>query len=316
MKKITFLFPGQGAQYVGMGHDFYTQFPAARRIFEDGDECLHRKLSDVIFHKDEATLTETKNSQPAIYVTSMAILTVLEELFFSTKASPFACAGLSLGEYTALTASNKLNFSKTLPLVQSRGLYMHEACEQIPGTMAVILGLDDAAVEQVVSELNMPKDLWCANFNCPGQVVISGTVKGIEAGSKACLAKGAKRALPLQVHGAFHSGLMMAAQERLREHVLGAEIQESPIRFAMNVTGDFAEKPDTIKDLLVRQVTSPVRWQKAIRTLDSAETELFIEIGCGKTLAGLNKRIGVKAQTITIEKVEDLKTLESSLISS
>ncbi|MDB6081565.1 MAG: fabD [Chlamydiia bacterium] len=313
MKKITFIFPGQGAQYPGMGRDFYDSFPAARRIFEEADDILQHKLSDIIFHKGEAELTETKNSQPAIYVTSLALLKVLEELF--PKIAPFACAGLSLGEYTALTASKKLSLRDNLPLVQSRGRYMHEACEKNRGTMAVILGLEDAAVEEAVRALHLPQDLWCANFNCPGQVVISGTVKGVEEGSKACLAKGAKRALPLQVHGAFHSGLMQSAQDQLKEMIFNSNIKESPIKFASNVTGELTEAPTTIKELLIRQVTSPVRWQKAIRTLDDAGTELFIEIGCGKTLAAMNKRIGVKAPTLNLEKVEDLKTLEQELAS-
>lgn len=310
-KHTTFIFPGQGAQYIGMGHDFYREFPIARRTFEEADDLLKRKLTDIIFKGSEAELTETKNSQPAIFVTSIAMLRVLEDLF--KGISPIACAGLSLGEYTALTASRKLSFKESAPLVQARGQFMHEACEALRGAMSVILGLEDEQVEAVVAELNMPHDLWCANFNCPGQVVISGTLKGVEAGTKALLAKGAKKVIPLQVHGAFHSGLMQTAQEKLTPFLKEAAIQKSAIKLATNVTGNFAENPDDIKELLIRQVTSPVRWQKAIRTLDNTGCELFVEIGCGKTLAAMNKRIGVKAPTINIEKVEDLKTLEQEI---
>ena len=310
-KHITFLFPGQGAQYIGMGHDFFREFPVARRVFEEADDLLKRKLTDIIFNGAEAELTETKNSQPAIFVTSIAMLRVLEDLFKGLV--PMACAGLSLGEYTALTASGKLSFKECAPLVQARGQFMHEACEAIRGAMSVILGLEDSQVESIVEELNMPNDLWCANFNCPGQVVISGTIKGVETGTKALLEKGAKKAIPLQVHGAFHSGLMKSAQEKLTPYLKEAAIQKSAIKLVTNVTGDFAENPDDIKALLIRQVTSPVRWQKGIRALDSAGCELFVEIGCGKTLAAMNKRIGVKAPTINIEKVEDLKTLEQEI---
>ncbi len=311
-KRIAFLFPGQGAQYNGMGHDFYRDFPTAKRVFDEADDILNRKLSEIIFNKSEAELTETKNSQPAIFTTSIALLKVVEELF-QTTCSPFACAGLSLGEYTALTAAQKLSFHDCLPLVQARGLYMHEACEKHKGSMSVILGLDASQVEAIVEELNMPQELWCANFNCPGQVVISGTLKGVEAGAKACLAKGAKRAIELQVHGAFHSGLMKEAQEKLSPHVKQAPIVKSNVHLATNVTGSFSESPEEIKELLIRQVTQPVRWQNAVRTLDDNATDIFIEIGCGKTLAAMNKRIGVKAQTFNIEKIEDLKLLEQEL---
>jgi [acyl-carrier-protein] S-malonyltransferase len=179
--------------------------------------------------------------------------------------------------------------------------------------MAVILGLEDHLVEEAVRALNMGNELWCANFNCPGQVVISGTKKGVEAGSKACLEKGAKRALPLQVHGAFHSGLMKSAEEKLAPHLQETHFQKSAIQTVSNVTGDKVEAPDIIRELLLKQITYPVRWQKGIRTLDP-ETDIFIEIGCGKTLSGLNKRIGTQATTHTLEKVEDLKNLESLLV--
>ena len=311
-KRTSYIFPGQGAQYVGMGRDFYRDFPVAKRLFEEADDILQRNLSAIIFEKDEAELTQTKNSQPAIYVTSMAILRVLEEQFGKV---PFATAGLSLGEYTALTAAHKLSFQETLPLVQARGLYMHEACEATSGTMAVVLGLENEQVIEVVRELQMPNELWCANFNCPGQVVISGTRKGVEIGSKACLEKGAKKVIPLQVHGAFHSGLMKTAQEQLGPKIEKAPIQESAIQLVSNVTGDFVKSPEQIKKALIQQVSSPVLWQKAIRTLDTASTDLFIEIGPGKTLSAMNKRIAVTAATISVEKVEDLKIITERLSS-
>jgi [acyl-carrier-protein] S-malonyltransferase len=307
-KKIAFIFPGQGAQYIGMGHDFFRQFARARQVYEEADDLLKRKLTDVIFQSSEKELTETKNSQPAIFVTSLALLAVIEELF--PHLTPFATAGLSLGEYSALVASKKISFQEACPLVQARGQFMHDACEAIPGAMSVILGLDDEAVEEIVRSYNSPEEVSCANFNCPGQVVISGTKKGIEEASALLSSKGAKKIIPLPVHGAFHSHLMKSAQEKLQPYLNTAHFLESDILLATNVTGTFATSTSEIKELLIRQVTSPVRWQKAVSTIDLAGCELFVEIGCGKTLAAMNKRIGVKAPTITIEKVEDLKTLE------
>jgi len=311
MKRITLLFPGQGAQYIGMGLDFYREFPAAKQLFEEADDILKQKLSTLIFEGDEAVLTQTRNSQPAIYVVSMALLKVLQTLY--PQLQPAATAGLSLGEYSALTASGKLSFQEGLQLVQARAAAMHEACETTQGAMSVILGLDDSLVEEAISSLQMPQEIWCANFNCPGQVVISGTKKGVEEGSKACLEKGAKRALPLQVHGAFHSGLMKSAEEKLRPIMMETRFQKSAIPTASNVNGDCVDAPETIRELLLKQITYPVRWQKCVRTLDPT-TDLFLEIGCGKTLAGLNKRIGPQAATHSLEKVEDLKNMESLFV--
>ncbi len=313
-KKMCFLFPGQGAQYVGMGRDFYNAFPEARQVFEEADDLMHIKLSDSIFHNSETELLQTKIAQPAIYVTCIALLRVFEKLFTS-NTQPFACAGLSLGEYTALTAAKKLSFQDGLKLVARRGQAMHEACEQTKGAMSVILGLGDDTVEEIVRALQLPDELWCANFNCPGQVVISGTVRGIEKGLTACLAQGAKRAIALDVHGAFHSGLMRPAQEALYEPITATKIQKSDIKVATNVTGAFVEEVDEIKELLLKQVTSPVRWQKAVRTIDTAGCDLYVEIGCGKSLTAMNKRIGVQGRTVSLEKVEDCKNVEEVLAS-
>jgi [acyl-carrier-protein] S-malonyltransferase len=313
--RIAFLFPGQGTQIPGMGKDFVDAFSEAREIYEEADDILQRSLSKIIFEGPETVLTETKNSQTGIFVTSIALLNVLKKRF--PELLPYACSGLSLGEYTALTASGRLPFSQCLPLVQYRGQFMNDACEATKGTMAVIMGLDAATVEQFVKELNLPNDLWCANFNCPGQVVISGTTKGVEAGTAAALARGAKRVLPLTVHGAFHSGLMREAEERLKPYVEQAPLSDSSIKFAMNVPGDLVSDIAEIKHNLIKQVTSPVRWEQGIQNLHTHHgIDLFIEIGCGKTLAGLNKRIlGASATTptISIEKVTDLPALETLL---
>lgn len=308
-KKIAFLFPGQGSQYPGMGKDFIDIFPIAKHTLEEADDALGRKLSKIILEGPEDLLTETKNSQTGIYVISMAILRVINEQF--PEISPFACAGLSLGEYTALTASQRCTFSDVLPIVQARGQYMNEACEETKGGMAVILGLNGDVVEQMVKEVNMPDDLWAANFNCPGQVVISGTTKGIEAGKTAALAKGAKRVLPLTVHGAFHSGLMALAEERLADHILRAPLRESEIHLIMNTTGSSVKELSAIRHNLIKQVTSPVRWEQGMRFMMQEGIDFSIEMGCGRTLAGFHKRIGIATPCVSIEKVADLKELET-----
>lgn len=306
-QKIAFIFPGQGSQYPGMGKDFVEAFPLAREIFEEADDLLKRNLSKIILEGPEPTLTETKNSQTAIYVTSYAILRVAQQEYPALK--PQICAGLSLGEYTAATAAHKISFADGLQLVQARGEFMNDACEKTAGTMAVVLGLDAQTVEKIVKDLHLSQDLWVANFNCPGQVVLSGTIKGIEAGTAAVKAQGAKRVLPLQVHGAFHSGLMQEAEVRLAEVVQRAAIQESPIDLVMNVTGQIAQNVSAIRENLIKQVTQSVRWQQGIESMQQQGCDLFIEFGCGKTLAGFNKRIGVTAPTLSIETVADLKAL-------
>lgn len=310
MKKIAFIFPGQGSQYPGMGLDFFQQFKEAKGVFEEADDLLGSKLSQIVFQGPSELLTETKNSQTAIFVMSLALLRVLETNFPSLK--PSVCSGLSLGEYTALTASGRLSFADCLPLVQKRGTFMNDACHVADGTMAVVLGLDADVVEKLVQEVNLPQDLWAANFNCPGQVVISGTKRGIELGAEAAKLKGAKRVLPLSVHGAFHSGLMKPAEERLAPYIQEVALQKSTTRFVMNVTGDFVTDESEIRENLIKQVTQSVRWEQGVRKMVDDGVELFVEIGCGKTLAGFNKRIHA-IPTVSIEKVEDLDTLNALL---
>ncbi|NGX60948.1 MAG: Malonyl CoA-acyl carrier protein transacylase [Chlamydiae bacterium] len=306
MKRVAFLFPGQGAQVVGMGKDFFDTFLVAREVYQQGDEILERSLSKVVFEGPAESLTETKSSQTGIYLTSIALLRVLQEQF--PDLQPALCAGLSLGEYSALTASNKLSFEMTLPLVQFRGEVMQAACEETRGTMAALFGLSAEQVETFVKELALPDDLWVANFNCPGQTVISGTLKGVETGIEEAKKRGAKRAIPLKVHGAFHSGLMRGAKKRLQEKFTSISLDDSPIGLVMNVPGALVTDREAMQKNLVRQVTSPVRWEQGIRSVES-EIDLFVEIGCGRTLAGMNKQIGVMVPTITLNKVEDLEKL-------
>ncbi len=309
-KKFAFLFPGQGAQSIEMGKDFYDNYTEAREIFQLGDELLARSLSKVIFEGPGDLLTKTANSQTGIYLMSMAVLRVLQSQFPELK--PSVCAGLSLGEYTAFTASDRIPFETCLPLVQARADAMNEACEASKGMMAVILGLSAEETEQMVGELNLPNDLWAANFNCPGQTVISGTEKGVEAGSTAAKARGAKRVLPLKVHGAFHSGLMRAAEEVMGEKIQEIAIKDSPVDLVMNVPGGYVSDADQMRLYLTKQITSPVRWEQGIRAM-MPHVECFIEIGPGRTLAGMNKQTGVVVPTITVNKVEDLEKIAKEL---
>lgn len=309
-KKFAFLFPGQGAQYPGMGKDFYDQFPIARQTFEEADHLLNSSFSKLIFAGPSEELTLTKNSQIAIYVASMALLRVVQQQF-GDAIKPAVCAGLSLGEYTALTAAGKIGFADCLDLVKTRAEAMHQACEETKGSMQVVLGMSEEAVETVVRDLNPPHPVWVANLNCPGQVVIAGTIDALAEAGNALKLKGAKRILPLEVSGAFHSGLMRSAQEKLSSKIAAVPFNESSIEVVMNVLGDFVTSVEQMRDMLIAQVVSPVRWEKGIRAMKERAIDIYLEIGPGKALSSMNKRIGVAEPTYSVEKVADLEELNT-----
>lgn len=298
-QKVAFLFPGQGAQYPGMGKDFYDNFPVARETFDEADEFLKVKFSELIFEGPEKELTLTKNSQMAIYITSVAILRTLLREF--PHLHPAVCAGLSLGEYTALFASGRIGFTEGLSLVQARGRYMNEACEKIEGTMRVVLGMD----EDVVAGF-LPKNIWIANVNCPGQVVIAGLNSAMPQAEEALKTGGAKRVLPLDVSGAFHTPLMAFAQEKLRPYLMEAPLLESKTDFVMNVPGAYVSEHAQIRTYLIEQVVSPTRWKAGVDAMIKEGVEIYIEIGPGRALVGMNKKIGVPGISLNIEKVTDL----------
>jgi [acyl-carrier-protein] S-malonyltransferase len=300
----AFLFPGQGAQYPGMGKDFAEAFPKARQTFEEANDLLNENISKIIFEGPADLLTETRNSQLAIFINSMAILNVIHEQLPDLK--PSMAAGLSLGEYTAICATGRLSFNDTLFLVRERAIRMNDACEKRRGTMAAVLGLSAVDVEAAVHGL---EDVWVANYNCPGQTVISGTEPGIAKAADALKARGAKRVIPLTVHGAFHSGLMQSAQDGLAPFIERAKFLESAVPLVMNVPGDFVQSESDLRRFLTSQVTQSVRWEQGIGAMEKRGVSLYLEIGCGKTLAGMNKKIGVAAPTHTIDKVADLDQL-------
>jgi len=310
-KKLAYIFPGQGAQYVGMGKTFADAFPVAKRTFDEADDILGFSLSKLIFEGPHEKLTLTKNNQIAIYVVGVVVWRVLQEQL--SMLTPIATAGLSLGEYTALTAAGKLDFEEGIKLVRARALYMHEAATKYPGTMVACLGIDPKVVKEMVTSL---KDVWIANLNCPGQVVVSGTYEGIERASVVLKNRGAKRLVPLAVSGAFHSGLMAEAKEKLKNKIKMAILHSTTIDIVMNVPGDFVLEESMIRQNLIDQVVSPVHWEKSICAMKNREVELFVEVGCGKTLVGINRKIGVKVPTVSVERVEDLETLIKNLDTS
>lgn len=310
-QSISFLFPGQGSQSIGMGKELIAAYPILKDVLQEGDERLGRHLSKTMREGPEEELTKTATSQPAIYLLSLAYSRLLKSLFPHLK-NKFA-AGLSLGEYSALASAGMIDDWKGLELVAERGRLMGEACDQNPGTMAAILGLSQLDIEKMVKEANLPHDLWAANFNSPGQTVVSGTTRGIEVGAKLARERGAKKVIPLTVHGAFHSGLMRSAQQKLQDKIEAAAFVMTDVKVVMNASASFPQHADEVKKLLIAQVTEAVRWQESIEKLENEGVDLYIEVGSGKTLSSLNKRIGVKAPTFNLETPADIELLAKEL---
>ncbi|MBM3201454.1 MAG: ACP S-malonyltransferase [Chlamydiae bacterium] len=307
MKQYVMIFPGQGAQYVGMAKDFYEQFDLAKQVFEEAADIVSFNVADLVFNSDAEELSLTKNSQLGIYVASMAILRVIEKDFGLN--TPMVAAGLSLGEYSALTAANKIKFADCLTLVRARGLYMHEASLEEQGTMAAVLGLEEEAVSSALKGL----PVYVANLNCMGQVVISGKKEFFPAATEQLKQAGAKRVIPLDVSGAFHTDLMDSAKIRLEPKILQTPFYSSSVDVFMNVSAKKAETEEEIKKNLIAQVVSPVRWQASIKEIEKLSPSLYLEIGPGTTLAGMNRKNQVVSATVSIGKVEDLKLLEGAL---
>ena len=280
----AYVFPGQGAQFVGMGKDLYDNNPEAKELFEKANDILGFRITDLMFEGTEEDLKQTKVTQPAIFLHSVLLAKSLGDEF-----KPDMVAGHSLGEFSALVAAGALSFEEGLKLVSKRAHAMQKACELRPSTMAAVLALPDDKVEALCAEVD---DVVApANYNCPGQVVISGTMEGIDAACEKMLAAGAKRAMKLKVGGAFHSPLMQPAQEELAEAIEAAEFHTPVCPVYQNVDGKPHTDPAEIKENLIRQLTAPVRWTYDVQAMVADGADEFIELGPGNVLQGLVKKI-------------------------
>jgi [acyl-carrier-protein] S-malonyltransferase len=290
MPKIAYLFPGQGSQAVGMGADLCAHSPAARAVFDEADSYLGTKLSTLCFYGPEDALRQTVNAQPALYVTSVAALQVLREAGVPT---PEAVAGHSVGEYAALHAAGAFDYAAGLTLVEHRAREMHRATLGHPGAMAAVLGLTAADVGDACREAEAGGAgiVDAANFNGGGQVVISGTPQAVAAASEIARAKGAKRVLPLNVSGAFHSRLMAHAAEAMAHFLAGVSVQDTALPVVANLTADYETTAVDIKAHLAAQIDHPVRWEESIARLVADGFDTFVEVGSGTVLAGLMKRL-------------------------
>src|ERR1041384_7331034 len=307
MSKTALLFAGQGAQVVGMGKDFAAASPSARAWFDRANAALDYDLASVCFNGPEAELTKTENAQPAIFLVSWVAFELLKERVPSLKFE--ATAGLSLGEFTALAAAGVMTFDDTIRVVRQRGRFMQEACEATRGGMAAIIGLDEAATREGCAQSGVE----LANLNCPGQIVISGPAEKMNAACELAKAKGARRALPLNVAGAYHSGLMVGAQPKLREALAQVPIEIPMVAVISNVTAQPHTAPPDIHQRLVDQVTSSVRWEESMRYLLANGFTRFIELGPGTALSGFMKRIDKNAQTLNVGDVASLEATTKAL---
>ena len=281
----AYVFPGQGAQFVGMGKDLYEKSPLAKELFEKANEILKFRITDLMFNGTDEDLRQTKVTQPAIFLHSVILAKTLGDDF-----KPEMVAGHSLGEFSALVASKALSFEDGLVLVYKRAMAMQKACEENPSTMAAILGIDDSKAEEVCKSIT-DEVVVPANYNSPGQLVISGSLKGIEIACEKLKAAGAKRALPLKVGGAFHSPLMESARVELANAIDSTHFEKPICPIYQNVNAQSVTNPDIIKKNLISQLTSPVRWTQIMQNMIADGATTFIEVGPGTVLQGLVKKV-------------------------
>ncbi|MGM8364173.1 ACP S-malonyltransferase [Virgibacillus sp. W0181] len=300
MKRVAFMYPGQGSQAVGMTKKLYDTNSEIRSLYEKANEILNKDLTKIMFEGPKELLTETVNTQPALLLSSMGV-----DLLLKQYVKPVMTLGHSLGEYSALVSANAISLDEALPLVATRGELMEKAFPKGKGTMAAVLGLSQQAIEAALKESDEIVDV--ANLNCPGQIVISGTTEGIEEARKLLKEAGAKRVLPLNVSGPFHSRLMKQASEKFFAYLQDVSFHHASIPVYANVTAAPVKDSDEIKDLLIKQLYSPVRFEESIRKMMDADIDAFVEVGNGKVLSGLVKKIDRKVKTFAVQDEQSMQ---------
>lgn len=303
MGKIVFMFPGQGAQYVGMGKDFYDSFACSKEIFDKADEVLDIDVKKLCFEENE-DINITEYTQAAMVTASVAILKKIEEM----GLKPDLTAGLSLGEYCALVASDVMSFEDAVKVVRQRGILMQDTVPTGEGAMSAVLGMKKEAIEAVLPDVE--GIVTIANYNCPGQIVISGESEAVAKAGDALKEAGAKRVLPLKVSGPFHSPMLKPAGEKLLDVLADVEVNDPKVPYVSNTTAEFITNKDEVKKLLGRQVYSSVCWEQSIEKMITDGADTFVEIGPGKTLCGFMRKIDRSVKAINIAKVEDLEKLK------
>ncbi len=291
----AFVFPGQGAQFVGMGKDLYENNPVAKEMFDKANEILGFNITDLMFNGTDEDLRQTKVTQPAIFLHSVILAKTMGDDF-----NPDMVAGHSLGEFSALVAAGALSFEDGLRLVSARAQAMQKACEKTPSTMAAVLALPDARVEELCASVTEGV-VVPANYNCPGQIVISGSIEGVDAACAKMLEAGAKRALKLKVGGAFHSPLMEPARAELADAIAHTDFHAPKCPVYQNVNAEPQTDPETIKKNLIAQLTAPVRWTQTVQNMIAAGADTFVEVGPGAVLQGLVKKISSEVATSGIQ---------------
>ncbi len=299
MSKTAFIFPGQGAQYVGMAKDFYEQIPVSRKVIDKASQATGIDIPALCFQANEK-INITEYTQIAMLAAEAAMLRALEERGVRSQVN----AGLSLGEYGALLASGVMSEEDAFAAVRRRGILMQEA---VPtgGVMAAVLGAEAALIEEICEKTEGIVSV--ANYNCPGQIVITGEKEAVERAGESLKEAGARRIIPLNVSGPFHSGMLEGAGEKLGEALAEVKLHEFTVPYVTNVTAQYVTETSEVKELLVKQVSSPVRWQQCVERMLADGVDTFIEIGPGKTLAGFMRKIDRKAKVLNVEKVEDLE---------